>query len=502
MAEFGSNRRRRNEAGGIIQLRWIVSIMVVIALAVPMACAALPGTSGTPKAELERHGAARMTEDREPDRPNVFLLFTDDQRFDTLGAMPNVRRYLMHEGVTFTNASVVNPLCCPSRASMLTGQYSHNTGVWTNHPPMGGAEAFDPSSTIATWLHDVQYHTLFVGKYLNGYGNPGARGRPPGWDRFAPIVDRTKFAGYLDYVLAIDGERRRYGTRQRDHSTVAFPRLMRGFIRGSIARYPDEPFFAMLGLPAPHEPFIPLRRDAKAFSELALWRPPSFGVVDRTDDSRPFPKDGLLDRERIAGIDRVRLQQYRALAGVDREVGRMVEWLDRIGEMDNTMFILTSDNGYMWGEHGLEGKIWPYEESIRVPMVIRFDPLTHGLARSDATPVLNIDLAPTIADVAGIEPSAPVDGDSLLPLLAGRDIAWRNRSVIEYADGPGARLDYCGIREDRWKLVVYESGAMELLDLVEDPWEMENAVDDPGSVHVLRSAPPTYSGGCAVATRP
>ena len=481
MAEFGSNRRWRNEAGGVIQLRWIVSIVVVIALAVPMACAALPDTSGTPMAELERHGAAGMTEDRDLDRPNVFLLFTDDQRFDTLSTMPNVRRYLMDEGVTFTNASVVNPLCCPSRASMLTGQYSHNTGVWTNHPPMGGAEAFDPSSTIATWLQDARYHTLFVGKYLNGYGNPGAHGRPPGWDRFAPIVDKTGFGFYRGYELSIDGQRRRYGMRQRDHSTLALPRLTRGFIHRSITTHPDEPFFAMLGLPASHFPFTPLRRDAKAFSDLPPWRPPSFGVVDR---------------EGIAAIDRVRLQQLRTLAGVDREVGRLVEWLDRIGEMDNTMFILTSDNGYMWGEHGFEGKIWPYEESIRVPMVIRFDPLTKGLARSDDRPVLNIDLAPTIADIAGIEPPAPVDGDSLLPLLAGRDTAWRKRSVIEYADGLGGRFDYCGIREDRWKLVEYESGAMELFDLVEDPWEMGNAVDDPRSVRILDQLLPVLRRLC------
>ncbi len=402
-------------------------------------------------------------------------MLTDDQRFDTLAKMPNVRRHLMHEGVTFTNASVVTPLCCPSRASILTGRYAHNTGVWTNRPPMGGVRAFDASSTIATWLHEAGYRTMFAGKYINGYGTPGARGRPAGWDRFAPVVDRSGFGDYVGYVLEVDGERRRYGRQQRDHSTVAFPRLMRGFIREAIERHPADPFFAMLGMAAPHEPFIPLRRDAKSFSNLPPWRPPSFAE--------------------LKGIDRDRLQQYRTLAGVDREVGRLVKWLDGIGELDRTMFIFTSDNGYLWGEHGLKGKSLPYEESIRVPMVIRFDPLTHGLARRDARPVLNIDLAPTMADVAGIEPSSPVDGASLLPILAGDHTGWRKNSLFEYADGVG-RPDFCGLRGARWKLIVYDSGAKELFHLPSDRWEMDTRIGDQVAARVLERLLPRLRRLC------
>lgn len=420
------------------------------------------------------------------DRPNVILIVTDDQRWDTLWAMPNVRELLGGHGVTFTNAFVPTPVCCPSRASILTGTYSHTHGVWSNNPPYGSISAFDDSSTIATWLQAAGYRTALMGKYLNGYHKPGRDGYvAPGWDRWWSFVGGK----YTGFSVNDDGLIRSYG--EDDYVTDVMADEAVSFIQSSHA-----PFFLYLTPKAPHLPSTPAPRHAEALSDLVAWRPPSWNetnVVDKPGWVRKLP---ALETEGAAAIDRKRLDMLRTLLALDESIGRIVDTLETQGELERTMLVFTSDNGYSWGEHRWDRKSAPYEEIIRVPMVIRYDPLTAG-GREDARFALNIDLAPTIAEIAGID--APgVDGESLAPILRGESPAWRRDFLLEHL---GTKVPpYCGVRSQRYVYVYYATGEEELYDLVKDPYQRANlagrdtyaGVLDRGQVRMLElcTSPP------------
>jgi N-acetylglucosamine-6-sulfatase len=394
--------------------------------------------------------------------PNIVVIVTDDQRFDTLWAMPNVRADLVHEGVNFTNAFVVNPTCCPSRASILTGLYSHSTGVYAIKGPHGGFAAFDPSSTIATWLHDAGYRTALIGKYLNGYGGTGI---PPGWDEFDAFQEQPETGLYYDYSMNLSGVEQSFGTSRADYSTNVLGDLATTFISSS-----SDPFFLYLAPRAPHAPATPAVRDRRAFRDLAPFRPPSYDEAHVADKPRWLRHLPRLSHRRKRQIDAFRVRQYRSLLAVDRMVGDIVDQLDEEGRLDTTMIVLMSDNGMMWGEHRLSGKGVPYEESIRVPMVIRYDPLV--TPHPDGHLVLNIDVAPTLAAIAGVSPSTAVEGADLSPLLDSSATAWRNHFLIEHLGR--APPTFCAIRGKRFTYVAYRTGEEELFDLRTDPWELRS----------------------------
>ncbi|MBA2536033.1 MAG: sulfatase-like hydrolase/transferase, partial [Actinobacteria bacterium] len=193
-------------------------------------------------------------------RPNIILVFTDDQRADTLWAMPNVQNALVDKGVSFSNAFVVNPVCCPSRVSTLTGGYSHSTGIYRNSPPYGGFRAFDDSSTIATWLKGAGYRTGYVGKYMNGYrATPYI---PPGWDHWVAME-----GGYYNYTLNTEGTLTSFGAAPEDYSTDVFAAEAISFVEDT-----PGPFFLMFSPFAPHSNAAPAPRHANAFSDLEPWR--------------------------------------------------------------------------------------------------------------------------------------------------------------------------------------------------------------------------------------
>jgi N-acetylglucosamine-6-sulfatase len=162
--------------------------------------------------------------------PNVILIVTDDQRFDTLWAMPHVRSELVAHGVKFTDAFVVNPTCCPSRSSILTGLYSHSTGVYSNKGEHGGFAAFDPSSTVATWLHDAGYETGLMGKYLNGYTGTAI---PPGWDVFNAFNQDPETSFYYNYTMNVSGTTQAFGSAESDYSTTVLGNMAAEFIESS-----------------------------------------------------------------------------------------------------------------------------------------------------------------------------------------------------------------------------------------------------------------------------
>jgi N-acetylglucosamine-6-sulfatase len=405
-------------------------------------------------------------------RPNIVLILSDDQRWDTLWGMPTVEGALAGNGVTFANSFVVNPLCCPSRASLLTGRYSHSTGVYLNRPPHGGFARFDDHRTIATVLHDAGYETGLFGKYLNDYGSrpADARYRPPGWDRWSVFLGGPR---YYDYRLTSNGVILEFGHRTLDYSTSVLARQAAQFVRSA-----RRPFFLLLAPYAPHEPAIPPPGYKDAFAHFSWWQPPSFNERDLSDKPAYIRRLGSLTPRQVARAKRFRREQLEAALAVDDAVRSVLKTLEQRGALDNTFIVYTSDNGVAWGEHPLIAarKLVPYEEPIRVPLVIRYDPLVHEQPSQDGHLVLNIDLASTLAAVAGTRmPGA--QGRNLLPLLAShRPIPWRSDFLIEHLAGPPQRdvPTYCAVRTERYKYVLYQTREEELYDLLRDPHELNN----------------------------
>jgi N-acetylglucosamine-6-sulfatase len=411
-------------------------------------------------------GCERSTSDGQ--RPTIVLIVTDDQRSDTLWAMPTVKRELIAHGVTFRNAFVTTPLCCPSRASILTGRYAHTTGVWQNSGPFGGFRRFRDRSTLATRLHDAGYSTALFGKYLNRYQGTYI---PPGWDRWFAIgraVDPYDL--YYRYTVNDDGRLRFFGTNARDHSLNVMTEAAFSYILKSTG-----PLFVYFAPYTPHTPAKPAPGDRDAFADLPFRPAESYDEQDVSD--KPRWVRGL---RRLNDAARARLEsRYRrvpaALLGLDRAVGALVEALRLTGRLNNSVVVLTSDNGIHLGEHRWTDKGTPYEESIRVPLVVRYDRMIRQ-PREDRHLVLNIDLAPTLTALGGTRvPGA--EGRSLAPLLRAPTASWRSDFLIEQArlfSVPG----YCGLRTTRFTYVRYETGEEELYDLTRDPHELENLALD------------------------
>jgi N-acetylglucosamine-6-sulfatase len=412
-------------------------------------------------------GEVPITQGSRTSLPNIVLLLTDDQRSDTLGYMPNVNRLLAKQGVTFNRGYVVNPVCCPSRASILTGNYSHTTKVYTNHPgrPFGGFPAFDDSSTIATWLRAGGYRTGLFGKYLNGYGN---RYVPPGWDRWFATYGG---GAYFDYTAVSDGVEKSYGSEASDYGTTVLRREAVSFIRTTDS---TQPLFMMWATHGPHDPATPQGRDKKAFSSLPTWRPRNYDEANVSDKPAHIRSHPTIDRRTRREIDSFRLHQIRALQSVDRAIAEIVDALDDTGRLENTLIVFTSDNGILWGEHRLDGKGEVYEEAISVPYIVRFDPLVER-ARTDDHLVLNIDLAPTFAAVADVD-APTTEGRNLLDLLDPNSTTWRDAFLIEHLGKEGGMNapSFCAVHTERYVLARYSTGEEELYDLVRDPHQMEN----------------------------
>jgi N-acetylglucosamine-6-sulfatase len=420
-------------------------------------------------------------------QPNVVLIVTDDQRWDSLFAMPNVRRLLMAKGVTFTNAFVTTSYCCPSRASILTGQYSRHTGVYTDGGKTGGVIPFKDKSTLATWLQDGGYQTALVGKYLNGYELISPR-IPPGWNEWDVLASPFPATKYYDYTINQNGHLVHYGSDPSDYVDTVLQQRALHFIKNA-----GPPFFLEYTPVAPHTPATPAQRDRGRFADQALRPVPSYNEADVSD--KPWagmPMFPPLTDEDSARMTKFWQSQLESLRQVDRAVGAFERALQASGELDNTVFVFTSDNGLLLGEHRMSAvKVWPYEESIRVPLVVAGAGVAHPGRRDDHL-VLNIDLAPTIAQLAGVTPGLEEDGRSLVPLLRDQDAPWRESFVVEYL-GHGGHFDgfvapFEGIRTRRYlyvrygklrlvpkgKRVRYPNGSEELYDLARDPYELRN----------------------------
>ncbi|GAB6985255.1 sulfatase family protein [Nocardioides pyridinolyticus] len=416
-------------------------------------------------------------------RPNILLVVTDDQREGTVtpAIMPNVHREFDRRGFRFTRAFVTNPWCCPSRASILTGQYSHTNGVWTVGPPAGITAWFPhEDSTLATWLHQAGYRTGIVGKYLNGYGKPAVPAyKPPGWGTTAIVadLDYQDSSGYFDYDIFDGTGLVHYGSEPSDYSTRVLTDRALGFLAPSSTA---QPWFLYLAYTSPHGPAVHDPVDEDAARGVSYPMPPNVCEQDVSDKPAFVRGQPPCTRTQAQFDNRMRSQQAQMLASVDRGLGRILSLLETTGQMSNTLILFISDNGVQMGSHRLLGKEVPYEESIRVPLLMRWDALGAPPRRIGGL-ALNIDLAPTITDAAGVTTHNAYDGTSLLPLLDG-SATWVRRSfLVEHlSTGPSdpGGPSYCAVRSDRYKYVEYATGERELYDLREDPAELTSRHDD------------------------
>lgn len=387
--------------------------------------------------------------------PNILLVVADDQPTGMVKRMP----FLDHAG-GFTRFDAFynnNPLCCPSRSTMLTGLYSHHTGVETNLV----ARRFDASSTLATWLDAGGYETGLFGKYLNDY--PWDKGRnyvPAGWDQWHAFAGD---ASYYDYTLVSADSRRQFGHRPGDYSTDVLAKLTAGFLGNA-----NGPFFAYFAPYGPHAPRIPAPRDRKAFEHAHVGLPANFNRIAKRAprwwrDRPPLDPDEMREETRA---------QWQTLLSVDDAIKRFFSVLERTGKLDHTIVIFVSDNGYSLGSHRNPWKDCAYEECIHVPLLVRWP--GESTPSRIAALTSNVDLAPTIAEIAGVTPTTAPDGTSLVPLLRGDATTIDRPVLLRHVHYPHTAPTFWGLRTQRWTYVAYDNGEQELYDLDADPHELRN----------------------------
>jgi N-acetylglucosamine-6-sulfatase len=447
--------------------RWIVLAALVAGVA---AVGALNGAASSGKSQSS--SAVRS---------NVVVLMTDDQTVESMRVMPNVKRLIADQGVTFDNSFVSYSLCCPSRSTFLTGQYAHNHGVWGNAPPNGGYYKLDSTNTLAVWLQRAGYQTIHLGKYLNQYGTKNPREIPPGWGQWYGTPDPSTYR-YLNYQINENGNLVQFGNTAADYKTDVESRLAVDLISRQAAD--PRPFFMWVAFLAPHsgaprdadDPSgiatpSPAPRDKDRFANEPLPMPPSFNEADVSDKPAAIRNRPLIGPARINAIRENYQQRLESLLAVDDAVAQIVNELTRIGKLDNTYIIFTSDNGFMHGEHRLQtGKVVLYEPSIRVPLLIRGPGIPTGQRRSQF--VANTDLAPTIVQATGAQPGRVMDGRSLIPfakdklLQSGRDILLETPT-------------YAGVRSPNWLYAEYVTGEKELYNLARDRDELNSLQTNP-----------------------
>jgi N-acetylglucosamine-6-sulfatase len=437
--------------------------------------------------------------------PNVVVLMTDDQTVADLKAMPRVRRLLGAAGVSFDRSYVSYPVCCPSRATLLSGQYAHNHRVLGLYPPTGGYGRFEARESLPVWLERAGYHTVHMGKYMNGYGGETPADPPPGWSEWYGAVGHSTYRMW-GYTLNENGVNQTYGSQfeedpRRYQTDVLTGRAVEVIERRAAA---PEPLFLSVAFLAPHHEGDSIRtltghlvrpapRHEGLLSDKPLPLASAFNEPDVSDKPSFIRRRPPLDAAEIDRITRNYHDRQESLLAVDEAVEAIVGALARAGELDDTYIVFTSDNGYLQGEHRVpSGKMLPYDPSSRVPLIVRGPALPAG-ARSQAL-VGNVDLAPTILELARAERGRVVDGQSLLPFArdpsreSGRPLlhetGGRRFAFGREQDAAGAPAvepvpDYKAVRTSRWLYIAYDSGERELYDLRADPEQLNSLHDDP-----------------------
>jgi N-acetylglucosamine-6-sulfatase len=417
-----------------------------------------------------------------PAKPNVLVIESDDQTVESMKAMQNVNSLIGANGATFTNSFVNYSLCCPSRSTFLTGQYEHNHRVLGNSGPFGGFQRFEAlhgDNNLAVWLKNAGYYTGLIGKYLNGYDNDPAV--PPGWSEWHAAAPMTQEV--YDYTLNNNGNLATYGDGVADFKQDVLTGKALDFVRRRAPR--PKPFFLWLTYTAPHaggpdpnpqppsdcqDTAKPAPRHAHSFDSEPLPTPPNFNELDVSDKPAAIQRRPLLGPTQIANVQRKYRCRLESILSVDEGVKRLVDALQASGELDNTLIVYTSDNGFFAGEHRIpSGKLHIYEESIRVPLEMRGPGIPPGVSIDPL--VINADLAPTIVDAAGATPGLTMDGRSLLPVTRNPAIEDQRQLLVE-------EPSFEAIRTERYMYAEHGTGEQELYDLAIDPYELQSVHDD------------------------
>jgi N-acetylglucosamine-6-sulfatase len=435
-------------------------------------------------------------------RPNIVLLLTDDQENGSMRVMKLVNKEMKRKGVTFKRYYTNFPLCCPSRATLLTGEYAHNHKVLSNKAPDGGYGVFNElhgDDYLPIWLQRAGYKTSYIGKYLNEYAEPDEYGTlprdvPHGWDDWHVLAPSK--AEYFGYTLNENGHLHDYKNGAGQYSTTVFTTKAKRFIRHSAAR--PGPFFLQLGYAAPHgggggSPGVSCNRGAvpdpqdlgalKGLKKSLL--PPSFNEADVTDKPSPVANNDPLTPGQVSDTLRKRRCAWESLLAVDRSVEAILAQLEKVGELRKTYVIFTSDNGFIRGEHRIRSqKRYIYEESAKVPFIVRGPGVARGETSKDV--VSNADVVPTILQISGATAGNPLDGIPLLDDFANPKLE-HGRAILHEAYAGQAIL---GVRTSRYLYTEWDTGVplvpeRELYDTYADPYELNNLARDPAYAPIV-----------------
>jgi len=406
-------------------------------------------------------------------RPNIIFILSDDHRWDHLSCMghpflktPNLDK-LASQGVMFDNAFVTTSLCSPSRASFLTGQYAHTHGVKNNITPWNNQNV-----TFMERLKKAGYDTAFIGKWhMPGKGLPALRGL----DRFISFTIQRGQGRYFNCPLIVDGvdtpSRKEYITEELTDYGLEFIKQKR-----------DNPFCLYLSLKAVHHRWLPPEDLKGIYSDVK-----DLGLPKEADNWLGFVNNHIIYGT-LGSLDDMYRRYCETIVAIDRQVGRLLDNLDSLGLADNTVVIYAGDNGIFWGEHRLVDKRFAYEESIRVPFMVRYPGLIKSPGKRLSQMVLNIDLAPTILDLAGLKVPENMHGKSIVPLLASRDVSWRTSWLYEYfLDFPYTVPGINAVRTDNYKYIEYQSKDYppELYNISSDPKEKNNIYKNKQATQIL-----------------
>jgi N-acetylglucosamine-6-sulfatase len=401
-------------------------------------------------------------------RPNIVFIVTDDHRADEINLMFNVTARLIQNGKYFVKSYASYPLCCPARATFLTGQYPHNHGVLDN-PPSGGYRKLDHTNTLPVWLQRAGYHTVHIGKYLNGYGQQVPPTTiPPGWSEWYGAIDTSTYK-FIRFSLNENGVVVRYGSGTENYQTDVYARKAVDLI--SRMATGAKPFFLSLSFLAPHEDRDdipgprPAARHAGRFATAQLPRPPSFNEQNVSDKPTLIRNMPLLDGSAQATLTTAYRRRLESLLAVDEAVKEIIDVLQETQQLQNTVIIFVSDNGFLLGEHRIDRKkVHPYEESVHIPLIIRHPQFP---TRQSVTKLVgHVDLAPTIVELAGAKPQRLMDGRSLMALVRNPSASWRNHLLLEAQHvETGNNILYSAVRSNNYVYVEHQTGERELYNL-------------------------------------
>jgi N-acetylglucosamine-6-sulfatase len=456
-------------------------------------------------------------------RPNIIMFTTDDQTLRDMIAMPKTQALIGNQGASFLKAFASDPLCCPSRVTVQTGDYAHNTGVLGNTPPAGGYSSFNDKQDLPVWLQSSGYRTIHIGKMPNGFGDDTNKNYvPPGWGPFAGgtgPASRGEFYGFLGppstytgFTLDENGVDKAYGPE--DYSTTVYGQLAVDRINSHLTNFPDTPLYMQVQFFAPHDPATPAPQYANAFATAPLPIDPSFNEKDVKDKPGWIRAIRRFGRGLVTKIQTRYRLRLETLLSVDDEIDRIVNDLQARGALGNTYLIFTSDQGLMQGQHRLhQGKFVAYDPSTQVPLLVRGPGIPAG--SQPRALVWNGDITSTILQMAGATPGLPQDGRSLLPYAEDPNKP-STRPVLFETGPPGSSFEpgtaaaakggktvrvskyvknldldhtaqfaraivaprYRGIRTGRYLLVKYGDGSREMYDLSTDPFELKSVYKD------------------------